>query len=374
MSNHEKKYDFDSPVDRSLSNSLKWGTRTVQAEGLSSFSVADMDFAMDSPILEAIAARLEHPILGYEYTPASLNEVFAAWQLRQHGFTVDTTTVLHLPGVVTGIALAVLTLSAPGDGVVIQPPVYPPFFMIVEDNDRTLFQNPLLFSDASQQWMMDLEGLEHIFQEEQPKLMLLCNPHNPVGRVWEEEELRRLAALCGRYGVTIISDDIHADFVFKGYHYTPLAHVMEPGNTNYIQLLSPAKSFNIPGIGMAFAVVPDEVIRETLLKKSRSMGLAKPNLLTSRAVEAAYGTGSKWFAAVLQYIEENAHYFREQIEQRLPWAKVTVAQGTFLAWIDLRGSGLSHAALAHIIRHEAKLMVFDGLSFGENGEYCFRLI
>ena len=373
MCNREKKYNFDSPIDRSLSNSLKWGTRSVQTEGLSSFSVADMDFAMDGPILEAMAARLEHPILGYEYTPEGLNEAFAAWQLRRHGFTVDTSTVLHLPGVVTGIALALLTLTVPGDGVVIQPPVYPPFFMIVEDNDRTLLQNPLLYSNTSQQWSMDLKGLERIFEEKHPKLMLLCSPHNPVGRVWDQEELGRLASLCEQYGVTIISDDIHADFVFHGYHYTPLAKVMEAATASYIQLLSPAKTFNMPGMGMAFAVVPDEGIREALLKKSRAMGLAKPNLLTSTAVEAGYGKGRDWFEAALKYIEENAYFFRRQIETRLPWVKVAVAQGTFLAWIDLRGSGLSHAALAHIIRREAKLLVFDGLSFGENGEYCFRL-
>ena len=372
MISEKQEYDFDTPVDRSKTNSIKWGSRTVKREGLISLSVADMDFAMDAHILEAMNKRVEHPIFGYEFAPDSLNDAFATWQLQQHGFEVDRESIVHLPGVVNGISLSILALSTPGDGIVIQPPVYPPFFGVVENNDRKLLLNPILYDRESSTWSMDLNGLETLFLNDSPKLMLLCNPHNPVGRVWTRAELKDLGELCHRYDVTLISDDIHADFVFSGHAYTPLADAIGPEHTNYIQILSPAKSFNIPGLGLAFALIPDAGKRESLQRKVKAMGLSKPNIMSSTAVQAAYEHGAEWFTEILAYIEKNHQIFKEQIIAGLPWARVSVAEGSFVAWVDLRELGLSHAELAHVIRYEAKLMLFDGLSFGEDGEYFFR--
>ena len=366
------KFDFDTPLDRSKGNSLKWSSRSVRAEGLTPLSVADMDFAVDEHILEAMHKRLEHPLFGYEFTPDSLDEAFVSWQLQQHGFVVAKESVVHLPGVVSGIALSIITLSNPGDSVVIQPPVYPPFFGVVEDNDRTLLQNPLIYDRALSTWTMDLSGLETLFQNNSPKLMLLCNPHNPVGRVWKKAELKALCHLCHRYDVTLVSDDIHADFVMDTNSYTPLAGVAGPEYTNYIQILSPAKSFNIPGLGMAFALVPDAERREVLQRKLRAMGLSRTNSMTGTAVEAAYTYGRQWFQAVLSYIEKNHHFFKKELEEGLPWARVSVAEGSFVAWVDLQDSGLGHTELVYAIRNDAKLMLYDGLSFGENGKYFFR--
>lgn len=366
------KFDFDTPIDRRQTNSIKWGSRTVAREGLTSLSVADMDFAMDAHILEAMRKRIEHPVFGYEFTADSLNDVFTAWQLRQHGFTVDKESILHLPGVVSGIALSILSFSNPGDGVVIQPPVYPPFFEVVENNARKLLVNPLLYDQESLTWSMDLEGLEALFVSDNPKLMLLCNPHNPVGRVWRMNELQDLAGLCYRHGVILISDDIHSDFIFNGHTYTPLANVVRTGGPGFVQLVSPDKTFNMTGLGFAFALVPDAEQRRTLQEKIRVMGLSKANIMASTAVQAAYADGAEWFSAVLAYIEKNHQIFREQLATGLPWARVSTAEGSFVSWVDLQASGLSHAELAHVIRDEAKLMLFDGLSFGENGEYFFR--
>jgi len=372
MMHAKQEFDFDTPVDRSHSNCIKWGSRTVKREGLISLSVADMDFSMDAQILEAMSERLEHPIFGYEFPPTSLNDAFVAWQRQQHDFEVDKESIVHLPGVVNGIAMAILSLSKAGDGVVIQPPVYPPFFGVVEDNERKLLLNPLLYSRESLSWSMDLAGLETLFLKDKPKIMILCNPHNPVGRVWRKTELKDLADLCHRYNVILISDDIHADFIFSGHSYTPLAEAVGQDQQNYIQILSPAKSFNIPGLGLAFALIPDSLQRETIKKKIRAMGVSKANIMASTAVLAAYEHGTQWFTAVLDYIEKNQHIFAEALAEQLPWAGVSVAEGSFVAWVDLQESGLNHAELAHVIRHEAKLMLFNGLSFGNNGEFFFR--
>ncbi len=373
MMHDKQKINFDTPIDRSNTNSIKWDSRTVKREGLISLSVADMDFAMDIQILEAMRKRLEHPIFGYEFEPDSLNDTFAEWQLLQHNFEVNKESIVHLPGVVTGIAITILSLSQPGDGVVIQSPVYPPFFGVVKDNDRKLLLNPLVYNKESLTWSMDLAGLEKLFLNDRPRMMLLCNPHNPVGRVWNKAELKDLADLCHRHNVLLISDDIHADFVFSGHPYTPLADVVEQNHSRFIQLLSPAKSFNIPGLGLAFALIPDTEQRKTVQKKVRAMGLSKPNTMASTAVQAAYKNGAQWFTAALAYIEKNQQVFSEELAVGLPWARVSKAEGSFVAWVDLQQSGLSHAELAHVIRHKAKLMLFDGLSFGDDGEFFFRL-
>lgn len=330
MASEKQKYDFDTPIDRRKTNSVKWGSRTVKREALTSLSVADMDFAVDEHILEALKKRIEHPIFGYEFTPDNLNDVFCEWQLRRHGFKVDKESIVHLPGVINGVAISILSLSEPGDGVVIQPPVYPPFFGVVENNDRKLILNPLLYNVELSTWSMDLTGLEALFLSDRPKLMLLCNPHNPVGRVWRMDELKGLSKLCQRYNVVLISDDMHSDFIFSGHSYTPLADVVGLEGRGFVQLLSPGKTFNITGLGLAYALIPDAEQRKAVQE------------------------------------------FREQITTGLPWARVSTFEGSFVAWVDLRESGLSHAELAHTIRHEAKLMLFDGLSFGDNGEYFFR--
>ncbi len=372
MKSEKQKYDFDTPIDRRKTNSVKWGSRTVNRESLTSLSVADMDFAVDEHIVAALKKRIEHPIFGYEFMPDSLSDLFCEWQLRHHGFNVDKESILYLPGVVNGIAISILTLSEPGDGVVIQPPVYPPFFGVVENNDRTLLLNPLLYNAELASWSMDLTGLEELFLQNRPRLMLLCNPHNPVGRVWRGDELKELCDLCQRYDVVLISDDIHSDFIFSGHSYTPLANVVSPEGQGFVQLLSPAKTFNIPGLGLAYALIPDAEQRKAVQDKVGAMGLAAPNILASTAVQAAYKHGGHWFDSVKHYIEKNHQEFREQISTGLPWARVSPFEGSFVAWVDLRESGLGHAELAHIIRHEAKLMLFDGLSFGDNGEFFFR--
>jgi cysteine-S-conjugate beta-lyase len=373
MALEKPEFDFDTPIDRRQTNSTKWGSHAVSREGLTSLSVADMDFAMDVQVLGAMHRRIEHPIFGYEFTPDNLNDVFAAWQLEHNGFEVDKENIVHLPGVVNGIALSILAFSNPEDGVVIQPPVYPPFFDVVEHNGRKLLQNPLLYDRESLTWSMDLKGLETLFVKENPKVMLLCNPHNPVGRVWGMHELNELAELCRCHGVMLISDDIHSDFIFSEYTYTPLVDAARDGGPGCVQLMSPDKTFGMTGLGLAFALVPDAEQRETLQRMTRAMGLSKVNIMASTAVQAAYAHGSQWFAAVLAYIEKNHQLFKEQLATRIPWARVSKAEGTFVSWVDLQASGLNHVALAHAIRHDAKLMLFDGLSFGENGEYFFRV-
>jgi len=370
---HFEEFDFDTVLNRKGTNSYKWDSTEVLNENLLPLSVADMDFAVPSEVTQALVNRTAHPVYGYESQPDALKEAIIDWAYKRHGFKVDKDWLLLTPGVGSGLAISILALTQKGDRIVIQPPVYPPFFSVVEKNERRLLLNPLHYDSMSLRYTMDFNSLEKLFSEQKPRLMFLCNPHNPIGRVWEKEELQILGELCLKYQVILVSDDIHADLIFPGHRYHPLIKISETLKKNTIQLMSPGKSFNIPGLRFSYAVIANRELKDRLSEKLSALELNKANIMGAVASKAVYRNGAKWLDSVLEYIWNNNVFLKTTLSNELPWAKVIPLEGTFLGWIDLRASGLDHNQLSHAVRSKAKLVLFEGHAFGDAGRGFMRI-
>jgi cystathionine beta-lyase len=332
-----------------------------------------MDFTVPSEVTQALANRIANPVYGYEFQPDTLKDAIIAWANERYGFNVSKDWLLLTPGVGSGLAISILALTQKGDRVVIQPPVYPPFFSVVEKNERRLVLNPLHYDSKSLRYTMDFDSLEKLFSEQKPRLMFLCNPHNPVGRVWTEEELKNLGELCGKYQVTLVSDDIHADLVFSGQHYCPVINISDALKHNSIQLMSPGKAFNIPGLRFSYAVIANQKLKDRLSDKISALELNKTNIMAAVAAQAVYRNGAKWLDSVLGYIWDNFEFLKTTLASELPWANVIPLEATFLAWIDLRESGMDPGQLAHVVRTKAKLMLFEGHAIGDTGRGFMRI-
>ncbi|OQY01389.1 MAG: hypothetical protein B6I22_14570 [Desulfobacteraceae bacterium 4572_123] len=367
------QFDFDTVVNRKGTNSYKWDNAEVLNENLLPLSVADMDFAVSSEITQALVNRTSTPVYGYEFQPDALKEAIVAWHSKRHGFEVHKNGLLFTPGVMNGLAISLLALTQKGDRIVIQPPVYPPFFSVVKENKRQLLLNPLHYDSGSLRYTMDFDSLEKLFSEQKPRLMFLCNPHNPVGRVWTREELHRLGELCEKYQVILVSDDIHADLVFPGHRYQPLISISETLRNNAIQMMSPGKSFNIPGMRFSYALIANRDLRERFSEKLSALALTKTNIMAAVASQAAYQNGAQWLDRVLEYIWHNHVLLKTTLSSELAWAKVIPLEGTFLAWVDLNASGLNHNQLSRVVRSRAKLMLFEGSAFGDAGHGFMRI-
>jgi len=367
------KFGFDTVFNRKGTNSYKWDSAEVLNENLLPLSVADMDFAVPSEVTQALVNRTAKPVYGYEFQPDALKKAIVEWEYKRHGFEVRKDWLLFTPGVMNGLAISILALTKKGDRIVIQPPVYPPFFSVVEENHRQLILNPLNYDSESLRYTMDFDFLEKLFSEQKPRLMFLCNPHNPVGRVWTKEELQVVGGLCEKYQVILVSDDIHADLIFSGHRYHPLISISETLKNNAIQLMSPGKSFNIPGLRFSYAVVANRKLKDRFSEKLSALALTKTNIMAGVASQAVYQNGAKWLDSVLEYIWNNHVFLKTTLSSDLPWAKVIPLEGTFLAWVDLRASGLNHNQLSHVVRSKAKLMLFEGHAFGDAGQGFMRI-
>ena len=366
-------FDFDTVLNRKGTNSYKWDNKEVINQELLPLSVADMDFPISSEVTQALISRTETPVYGYEFQPDALKEAIIAWADKRYGLNVEKDWLLFTPGMMNGLAISILSLSNKEDPIVIQPPVYPPFFSVVENNERRLLLNPLHYDSKSLRYTMDLDSLEKLFAEQKPKMMFLCNPHNPVGRVWTREELQRLAALCEKYEVILVSDDIHADLVYPGHRYNPLIGISETHENNVIQLMSPGKSFNIPGLRFAYAVVANRELKDRLSKTLSALSLTNTNIMAAVAAQSVYQNGAKWLDSALAYIRGNYEFLKRELSTGLPGANVIPLEGTFLAWIDFKALGLNHNQLCHLVRSKAKLMLFEGHAFGDVGMGFMRM-
>ncbi len=367
------KFDFDAVWDRRGTDSSKWNSAEVLDENLLPLSVADMDFAVPAVVTQALVARTAMPLYGYEFQPQALKDAIIAWHDRRHGFAVHPDWIVFTPGVVNGLAICILAFTEKGERIAIQPPVYPPFFGVVTENQRQLLTNPLHYDAASLRYTMDFNALEKLFREKKPRLMFLCNPHNPVGRVWTGQELQVLGGLCEKYGVILVSDDIHADLVFAGHRYHPVLGISEALQNNAIQLMSPGKSFNIPGLRFSYALIADGTLRDRFSKKLSALALTQTNIMAKVAAQAAYLDGAPWLDRVLDYIWHNYTLLKTTLTAELPWAKAIPPEGTFLAWLDLSASGFDHHQLSYIVRAKAKLMLYEGPAFGDAGRGFMRI-
>lgn len=360
--------DFDREIDRHGTDCEKYDAceRLFGRADITPLWVADMDFAAPPAVLAALQARLAHGVLGYTDAPARLRHVIRDWCQQRHGWAPDPDTLLVTPGVVPSLFACVQAFSQPGDGVIIQTPVYPPFAHAVQRNGRRLLQNPLQQVDG--RWRMDWDGLEALAAE--ARLLLLCSPHNPVGRVWQVEELARLLDIAHRHDLLIISDEIHADLVFTPHRHTVLATLPAAGD-RVITAMAPSKTFNIPGLGLSWLQLPSTAQRRALQAVFGQLHLHMSHPLSLVAAEAAYRDGAGWLDALLPYLAAS----RDQASARLRRAGVPVAdcEGTYLLWLDTRHTGCDESVLQQRLVHEAAVGLSQGSFFGEAGRGFFRL-
>lgn len=363
---------FDQVIDRRNTCSFKWDAvlEFFGGENLLPMWVADMDFRPPQAVVEAIAARAAHGIFGYETRPASFTEAVLDWLKTMHNWEIDSTWLAHSPGVVPGLVVSILALTEPGDRVVIQPPVYPPFYSILQENGREVVENPLVQEDGK--YVMNLAELEEIFRSG-VKTMLFCSPHNPVGRVWSKSELEALGKLQVQYGVTILSDEIWSDLVFKSHKHIPLASLTPEIAAQTITFMAPSKTFNIAGLYLSNVIIPNEELREKFNAQFQRMSMGHLNVFGIVAAEAAYREGRTWLTELLNYLEENARYAREELAKVAPQIKVTQSEGTFVLWLDCRELGIPHDELNQFFVEEAGLAFNDGATFGTVGKGFQRM-
>lgn len=363
----ERNLDFDRYIERRGTGCIKYdGTEQYgRPQDALPLWVADMDFETSSYVLDAMRKRLDHGIFGYTEEIPGYFESVRDWMRRHHDFAVEKSWLVKTPGVVFALATAIRAYTEPGDAVLIQQPVYYPFEGVIRDNGRKMVSNTLYLGEDNR-YHMDYEDLERKLEEHRVRLMILCSPHNPVGRVWSEEELIRLGDLCLRHQTIVISDEIHSDFAFQGKHHV-FATLKEAYADCSVICTSPSKTFNLAGLNLSNIFIPNETLRQRFCSCMNAAGVSELNIMGQVACEAAYRQGEEWYQAMMRYVADNIAFIGAYVEEKLPGVRLMTHEGTYLVWLDCRGLGLSDAALEHKIVHEAKLWLDDGRMFGEGG-------
>ncbi|CAH2214588.1 MalY/PatB family protein [Tepidibacter aestuarii] len=367
------KYDFDCIIDRSDNFSAKWSEmeKKYGSNDLLPMWVADMDFKAAPCIVDAIRDRLDQEIYGYTTRPDSYNESIVNWVKRRHNWDIKSDWLIYSPGVIPSISLLIQQLTNEGDKIIIQQPVYSPFANVVKDNNRELIVNSLK-KDENGRYVMDYEDLESKI-DKNVKLFILCNPHNPVGRVWEREELIRLGEICLKNNIKVISDEIHSDIIFKGYKHTPFASISEEFSQNSITCIAPTKTFNIAGLQTSVVVLPNEDDYKMLDKAFTTIDIKRNNCFSLVATEAAYNNGEEWLEELLQYLEGNVDFLIDYVKTNIPQINVVKPEGSYLVWLDFSELGLDDDDLSNLIKEKAKVALNTGLSFGPEGKGYQRI-
>lgn len=369
-------YDFENVVNRRGTDSLKWDGMDerfgpVPEDSLPMW-VADMDFLSPPCVIEAILERAKQGVFGYVQAPVSIFEAVAEWMRAIHGWYVDPGAVTFCPGVMPAVGVAIRAFSKPGDGVVIQPPVYSPFFRIIEDNQRKVVENPLINQNGH--FRMDLEDLKVRLADPQNRILLLCSPHNPVGRVWTKEELELVGRLCLDTDTLLLSDEIHADIVFKPFRHIPAASFDPLLAGNIITCVSPSKTFNIPGLQTAYAIISDPVLRDVFQASLRATAIGGHHSNFGLvAGDAAYRGGSAWRDAMLKYIMGNRDFAISFFENKMPWVAVSSPEGTYLLWLDFNKCREAEEVINERLIKKGKVVLDPGSWFGKEWSSWQRL-
>lgn len=363
----EKVYDFDRIIPREGTDCVKYDLRQALfgSDDVIPMWVADMDFEVPDFVRSAIKERADHPIYGYTFRPLRFFETVAAWLSRRHGWETDPGLISFSPGIVPALNMCVLAFTKPGDRVVVQPPVYFPFFSAVTAHNRELVYNPLIKEGLS--YRMDLEQLEEVFREG-AKMLILSHPHNPVSRVWREDELEGLAELCKRYNVIVLSDEIHSDLIMPGYVHRPLALAGEVIAGQTITCVAPSKTFNLAGMHSSALVFPDASMKKRYEEVLEGVHVGGGNLFGMVAMEAAYREGEDWLEQLLLYLDGNFRYLQDRIAKEAPGLHVSPLEATYLVWLDFSCLGLADKELREFIIRKARLGLNDGTQFGPGGE------
>ncbi len=365
-------FDFDTPLSRIGTSAEKYMAleRLFGRDDVLPFWVADMEFPVAPAIREALATRIDHPVYGYTSIPESLVQAITDWNERRYDLTLDSDSVTLVPGVMSGVSAAIFGLSEPGDSIVVQPPLYPPLMHTVRKNGRQLVENQLLLKDGKYQ--IDFNDLERLFQLHLPKILFLCSPHNPVGRVWSRDELARLVELIHQYDVYLVSDEIHADIVFPPYSHVSALSMDEATINRIIVLNSASKSFNVAGLNTAYALISDLKLRTTFRQQLRRMNLHGVNLFGMTALEAAYSKGEEWLDALLLYLQFNRQFMTDILNNELPDLQHFVPEGTYLYWINFNALGLTAEQIKEKLIDVARVGLNDGITFSRSAEGFWR--
>ncbi len=366
---------FDHPIDRTAYPAMKWNQASLQehfgnGEALP-FWVADMDFAAPQVVIDSLLARAQHGVYGYEYKRDAYFDALLGWYANRHQWQMDREHLEDCPSVLNAIAVLINQHAEEGDGVIVQPPVFFEFRSVIRSNRRTVVKNPLQFADGT--YHMDFDDLAMKAAEPQNKILILCNPHNPVGRVWTKDELTRLGEICQEHGVLVIADEIHGDLAYPPHQYTPFASISDELAQNSVTCLSPAKTFNIPGMIDALAVIPDERRRERFHDFAHRYQTNKVNVFASAAIEAAYTEGAAWLDELLTYLQGNIDFMRTYLAENLPQVKLVEPEGTYLLWVDFRELGLDVKDLERFLAEKARIAVSPGYWFGREGAGFVRM-
>jgi cystathionine beta-lyase len=365
-------YNFDEVPGRENSNCLKWDKREEvfgRADVIPMW-IADMDFSTPPFIIEALRERLNHEILGYSYRPDSYFDALISWVSSLHDWEIRKEWIEFSPGVVPALNLCTLAYTSPGDEIIIQPPVYPPFYGAVNDHGRKLVFNPLLETDNG--WMMDFDGLRRAITS-RSRMLILSNPHNPVGRAWTREELNELTAICHENGIIILSDEIHSDLTLPGVKHVPLASISEKAASITVTCMAPSKTFNLAGLSTSSMIITDpgliEKYRQTLVGLHMHLG----NIFGNVASEAAYTHGREWLTQLMTYVEGNVDLVMDFCRERLPQIRPVRPEATYMIWLDCRSMNRSGAELNRFFVEQAGVGMNEGSRFGPGGEGFMRM-
>lgn len=366
-------YNFDKIINRKGTNCLKYDYAVERGKpaDVLPLCVADMDFTVSEEITKSLHAAVDHGIYGYTQPKDAYYNAITNWMEKNHNWKTKREWIMKTPGVVFALGAAVKAFTKPGDAVLIQNPVYYPFTNIIRDNDRRVIDNTLVYekrvTEGKSQYSIDYEDFERKIVQEHIKLFILCNPHNPVGRVWTREELQQLGEICLRHHVIVVSDEIHNDFVYPGFEHTVFANV-DPRFTEFtVTCTAPSKTFNLAGLQISNIFISNETLREAFQKEIDKTGYDEPNALGAVACEAAYRGGQEWLDQLRAYLLENLNFLRAYLQEKLPQIHLVEPEGTYLVWLDCSELGISGKELDQFIVEKAGLWLDGGAMFGPSG-------
>ncbi|MFW6381134.1 MAG: MalY/PatB family protein [Bacillota bacterium] len=361
------QYDFDKVIDRKNTACEKWdGLKSrFGREDILPYWVADMEFPAPPPVIKALTDRARHGIFGYNARPDSYYQSIINWMESRHSWEIKKNWITFSPGVVPALSLFIRGYTNPGDRVIIQPPVYYPFFNVVRDNGCRLARNPLIIRDY--EYRINFKQLEKLAADPRSKILLFCSPHNPVGRVWTREEIKKVGDICLKNRVVIVSDEIHQDIVYDGFRHSPLAAISEDFARNTITCTAPSKTFNLAGLKASNIIISNPELRQIYSQMLSTFHLGSINSFSIVALETAYNQGRQWLDQLIQYLEGNLQFLLEYIESELPGISAFPPEGTYLVWLDFRKLGLSRQELDNLIVEEAGIALDHGHWFGREG-------
>ena len=367
------RYNFDEIIDRKGTGAYKTDLckNIFGTDNLLPLWVADMDFRTPDFVIEAIRERCAHEILGYTIRTPEFTQPIVDWIKYKHNWQIDSTSLGFVPGVVLGLMLSVLAFSNEGDKVIIQPPVYPPFFTVITNNKRQVVENQLVLKDG--RYEMDYIALQQQAADPKVKILLLCSPHNPGGRVWTTDELTKLSEICAANNVLVISDEIHADLVLPGYNHIPYATVNEQAKEQSITLMAPSKTFNIAGLGSSSYIIPNKNLYTQYSRKIQQLEVSSGSIFAYTATTAAYTHGAEWLKQLIEYIQGNIDFVQNYLQKHIPQVKAMTPEASFLIWLDFSALGMSDDAVKELLVKKAKLGLNPGTTFGSGGSGFHRL-